>query len=637
MIILIPLGGTGSRFKNNNYKRPKALINVFGKPILYHLLDNLYINTELVYIPYNAEYYDFNFESTIKCHYPHIRFKFLKLTHNTRGAAETINIALNNLEMNKDMPVLCVDGDNFYSCDIIHKWKGTNCVFSTKDTSLNSIYSYIKHIDEKIIDIQEKVKISDNICTGAYGFKSFFQLKRYSSNIIKNNIMQHSEFYTSGVIREMLKDDIPFYNIPIKRTDFICLGTPLQLQIFYNNYPKISCVTDKTRIKMKRICFDLDNTLVTYPVVHGDYSTVEPITKTIEILRYLKEIGNTIIIYTARRMKTHGGNVGKINADIGKITFDTLTKFDIPYDEIYFGKPYADFYIDDLAINTFDDLEKELGYYQNIIVAPRSFHTINEINIDIIVKKGSSNLSGEIYYYKNIPANIKDLFPIMLESESTSSLSIEKIRGLTVSQVYLTELLTDNVLIHIMNSIKRIQDCVISNENNLNIYKNYANKIKKRFSEYNYSVFKDSDSVYKDILNGLELYENTDCGRKTVIHGDPVFTNIIINEHGKIKFIDMRGKVGEQLTIYGDWLYDWSKLLQSLIGYDSILLSKKVSSIYKSRMLACFKDYFLENYGHDNFTNLKLITKSLIFTLIPLHNNSKCTLYYELISDSFLA
>ena len=54
-------------------------------------------------------------------------------------------------------------------------------------------------------------------------------------------------------------------------------------------------------------------------------------------------------------------------------------------------------------------------------------------------------------------------------------------------------------------------------------------------------------------------------------------------------------------------------------------------------MLACFKDYFLENYGHDNFTNLKLITKSLIFTLIPLHNNSKCTLYYELISDSFLA
>ena len=40
-----------------------------------------------------------------------------------------------------------------------------------------------------------------------------------------------------------------------------------------------------------------------------------------------------IIIYTARRMKTHKGNVGKITADIGKITFDTLEKFNIPYDD----------------------------------------------------------------------------------------------------------------------------------------------------------------------------------------------------------------------------------------------------------------------------------------------------------------
>ena len=57
-------------------------------------------------------------------------------------------------------------------------------------------------------------------------------------------------------------------------------------------------------------------------------------------------------------MKTHKGNVGAIIADIGKTTFDTLDKFEIPYDEIHFGKPYANFYIDDLAINAFSNLEK---------------------------------------------------------------------------------------------------------------------------------------------------------------------------------------------------------------------------------------------------------------------------------------
>ena len=41
MIIIIPLGGTGQRFKENGYKLPKALIEVNGVPILYYLLINL--------------------------------------------------------------------------------------------------------------------------------------------------------------------------------------------------------------------------------------------------------------------------------------------------------------------------------------------------------------------------------------------------------------------------------------------------------------------------------------------------------------------------------------------------------------------------------------------------------------------
>ena len=44
MNIIIPLGGIGKRFKDNNYKLPKPLINVMGKPILYWLLDNLNIS-----------------------------------------------------------------------------------------------------------------------------------------------------------------------------------------------------------------------------------------------------------------------------------------------------------------------------------------------------------------------------------------------------------------------------------------------------------------------------------------------------------------------------------------------------------------------------------------------------------------
>lgn len=101
----------------------------------------------------------------------------------------------------------------------------------------------------------------------------------------------------------------------------------------------------------KRFCFDFDLTLVSAPKIKNDYSTVEPIPQMIDILRRLKASGHHIIIYTARRMKTHKGNVGLVIADIASTTLETIKKFNIPCDEIYFGKPYADFYIDDKAVN----------------------------------------------------------------------------------------------------------------------------------------------------------------------------------------------------------------------------------------------------------------------------------------------
>lgn len=94
MIILIPLGGTGERFKDNNYKSPKALINIFGKHIIYYLLDSLDMsNIDFIYIPYNKEYTKYRFEDKLRKDYPHINFKFLQLNKNTDGAAHTINIA----------------------------------------------------------------------------------------------------------------------------------------------------------------------------------------------------------------------------------------------------------------------------------------------------------------------------------------------------------------------------------------------------------------------------------------------------------------------------------------------------------------------------------------------------------------
>ena len=247
MIIIIPIGGIGQRFKENGYEKPKALINIYGKPIISYLLDNLNTdNIDYIFIPYNKEYKKYRFEDLLIKNYPKINFRFFCLENNTRGAAETINIGINNLNEERDIPVLCLDNDNFYTCDIISQWNGENCVFSFEDKTENPIYSYVKmNENNEIIDIKEKDKISSNACTGAYGFNSINHLKKYTSKIIEGNITQKSEFYTSGVIKEMISEGVSFKNINILNKHYFSLGTPEQVNQY--KHPFI---------------FDLDGTLV---------------------------------------------------------------------------------------------------------------------------------------------------------------------------------------------------------------------------------------------------------------------------------------------------------------------------------------------------------------------------------------
>jgi len=632
MIVIIPLGGLGTRFKSNGYKKPKALINIFGKPILYYLLNNLNLESiEYICIPYNKEYALYNFEDKLCKDYPSIPFKFIKLNANTDGAAHTINIALKKLET-IDKPVICLDGDNFYTTDIIQLWKGKNTIITFEDTCDKPIYSYIQTKGNKVIDIIEKTKISNNACCGAYGFASSQQLLAYTQKILDNKIKQKDEYYTSTVIKEMILDDINFNYSQIDSVNYHCLGTPLHLRYFYNNYPNISCLNNKKNISQQRICFDLDNTLVTFPKVTGDYTSVEPIERNIRLLRYLKTFGHTIIIYTARKMKTCNGNIGKIMCNIGRITFDTLDKFNIPFDEIYFGKPYADVYIDDLAINCFDDIERELGYYIDKIETRKHNTLETNISIDTYTKK-SNDLSGEIYYYLHIPNTVKDLFPLFIDYDVNKKwYTMENVKGMTVTELYTNELLTTETLTHIMNSIHRLHTSVVLDENSIdNMYDNYAKKLKKRYESYDYSRFENHAIVFESLMRDLTNYQETNMGKFSIIHGDPVMSNIIINHFGKIKFIDMRGKNGDVCTIYGDIFYDWAKLYQSLIGYDKIMMRKTMDASYEKKMLETFKTYFLQLYSAEYFNYLKIITQSLLFTLIPLHNNDLCIEYYNLI------
>lgn len=103
----------------------------------------------------------------------------------------------------------------------------------------------------------------------------------------------------------------------------------------------------------KVIVMDIDGTLCNIKNKNENYAEIKPKEKILEKLKEMKKEGFYIILYTSRQMRTYEGNLGKINANTGKILFEWLEKYSIPFDEIYFGKPWCGkngFYVDDKAI-----------------------------------------------------------------------------------------------------------------------------------------------------------------------------------------------------------------------------------------------------------------------------------------------
>jgi len=103
-----------------------------------------------------------------------------------------------------------------------------------------------------------------------------------------------------------------------------------------------------------RIAIDLDGTICAIKQPHGTYAELLPLPGAIECIRALRAKGHYVIILTARNMATCESNVGKVMKNVGKITLDWLELHGVEYDEIYFGKPNAEVYLDDRGIRFTD-------------------------------------------------------------------------------------------------------------------------------------------------------------------------------------------------------------------------------------------------------------------------------------------
>jgi tRNA A-37 threonylcarbamoyl transferase component Bud32 len=217
------------------------------------------------------------------------------------------------------------------------------------------------------------------------------------------------------------------------------------------------------------------------------------------------------------------------------------------------------------------------------------FNTIFIENGNIIKVGPNETIKKELYgllelsKYINVPKVI---------SFSEDKIIMEYINGETISSIFLKGQLNKILFEKILIIIDNLHN--IKNDETNDFLINF--KIKKWIiDKFNYRMelldYKKNHCVelYHKLDNWLNMYQVNTVG---YTHGDLWFPNIIYSSNENIVFIDPRGCSYKNNTIINDINYDYAKLLQSLLGYDSLLY--EINEPYnKNDLLSFFKKYLL--------------------------------------------
>ena len=235
--VLIPMAGAGSRFSTAGYTFPKPLIDVKGTPMIQHVIDNLNINANFIYIVRKEHYEKYNLHSFLNAITPNC--KIIQVEKLTEGACCTTLLAEEYI--NNDNPLLIANSDQYMewnSGEYYHSLNtigvdGSILIFENNHPK----WSYVKCDDYgNVLELKEKEVISNNATVGIYFWKKGSDYVKYSKQMINKNIRINNEFYVAPVYNEAIADGKIIKTHKIKK--MWGLGTPEDLNDFLKNYDK---------------------------------------------------------------------------------------------------------------------------------------------------------------------------------------------------------------------------------------------------------------------------------------------------------------------------------------------------------------------------------------------------------------
>jgi len=348
MNYLITAAGAGSRFIKAGIKPPKPLIKVKGIELIIWSLFSFQFKTsdQLYFVTLRRDKVKNRILPKLKNIYPFLTIHWLEIDEILNGQLITAKDAINYFDIKGNIVIHNCDTsyniENFDFSDISESYFGSVPFFYADGDN----WSFIKiSKDGKYIEnIQEKIRISSKCSVGTYYFadaKMFIKESiEYLINLNDNFIKEH---YIAPFYKYLI--DKGYKILPLETVHTKCYGTLEELLSSFN-ISKINLLSenDFAGHQRKTLVVDIDGTLCG-PPVNNSYSKCEKYDETTQKLREENDCGTYIILYTSRNMRTFSGNIGLIN----KYTSVTLNQWlkdnNIPFDELYFGKPWGEGYL----------------------------------------------------------------------------------------------------------------------------------------------------------------------------------------------------------------------------------------------------------------------------------------------------
>lgn len=233
--VIIPAAGEGSRFANAGWKKPKPFIDVEGRPMVEHVIENVSPAGASITMLLRAAHMEA--QPGIVRNFETAGVRILPVDHLTEGTACTVLLARKAFD--NDQPMMVVNSDQIVDFDVANYVKdcldrgldGSILVF--RDPTMDPKWSFAK-IDERelVTEVAEKNPISDLATVGIYLFRRGRDFVSAAVDMLASNERVNGEFYTCPVYNYMIASGARIGVYEVAMEAMSGLGTPGDLSKF---------------------------------------------------------------------------------------------------------------------------------------------------------------------------------------------------------------------------------------------------------------------------------------------------------------------------------------------------------------------------------------------------------------------